>query len=90
MVALSGLAERTFKRRFAKATGLTPISYVQQLRIEHAKRLLERTDLSTERVCFEVGYAEPASFRRLFKRITHLTPAEYRRRIRVPAVLPNP
>src|ERR671915_104113 len=44
MIKRSKLAERTFKRRFANATGLTPLAYVQRLRIEDAKRRLERTD----------------------------------------------
>jgi transcriptional regulator GlxA family with amidase domain len=49
MVKRSKLAERTFKRRFASATGLTPIAYVQRLRIEEAKRRLERTDARSTR-----------------------------------------
>src|SRR5690606_20408043 len=44
------LAERTFKRRFVAATGLTPIAYVQRLRIEDAKRRLERTDASVDEI----------------------------------------
>lgn len=82
MEAYSGLAPRTFKRRFAAATGYTPIDYVQTLRIEEAKHLLESTALSTETVAAEVGYEDPASFRRVFKRLTGVTPAAYRRRFR--------
>src|SRR5690606_31431345 len=44
----SRLAERTFKRRFTVATGVTPLEYVQRLRVEHAKRRLERTDTPIE------------------------------------------
>lgn len=86
MTEHSGLPERTFKRRFAKATGFTPIDYVQRLRIEKAKRLLERTDVPVDEVGFQAGYIEPAAFRRLFKRITNLTPGEYRRRFRTPFI----
>lgn len=84
VIALSRLAERTFKRRFTNATGLTPIAYVQRLRIEDAKRRLERTDASVEQISWQVGYEDPAFFRRLFKRTTGLAPGAYRRRFRIP------
>lgn len=80
MVANSGLATRTFKRRFRTATGCTPIEYVQTLRIEEAKQLLEATGMPTDEVGAAVGYDDPASFRRIFKRIAGVTPARYRRR----------
>lgn len=84
MVRLTGLAERTFKRRFTGATGLSPIAYVQRLRIEDAKRRLERTEAPVDEISWQVGYEEPAFFRRLFKRVTGLTPGAYRRRFKVP------
>jgi transcriptional regulator GlxA family with amidase domain len=84
MVRLSGIPERTFKRRFTQATGHTPIAYVQRLRIEEAKRRLERTDDSVDAISWAVGYEDPASFRRLFKRTTHLTPGAYRRTSALP------
>jgi transcriptional regulator GlxA family with amidase domain len=84
MIRRSKLAERTFKRRFAAATGLTPIAYVQRLRIEDAKRRLERTDASVDEISWRVGYEDAAFFRRLFKRITGLAPGAYRRRFRIP------
>lgn len=84
LVRESGMPERTLKRRFTKATGLAPIAYVQRLRIEEAKRRLERTDLSIDEISWAVGYEEPAFFRRLFKRHTALTPGEYRRRFQLP------
>lgn len=86
MIRWSGLAPRTFKRRFTAATEHTPIAYVQQIRIERAKRLLETTDEAVEQISWAVGYEDPASFRRLFKRLTGLTPGAYRQRFRVPAV----
>ena len=84
MIKRSRLAERTFKRRFTNATGLTPVAYVQRLRIEDAKRRLERTDASVDEISFRVGYEDPAFFRRLFKRTTGLAPGAYRRRFRIP------
>src|SRR4029079_7877342 len=79
----SKLADRTFKRRFVRATGLTPIAYVQRLRIEDAKKRLERTDAPVDDISWRVGYEDPAFFRRLFKRTTGLAPAEYRKRFRI-------
>ena len=73
----SGLAERTFKRRFSKATGLPPIVYLQHLRIEEAKRRLEHTNAPIDEISWNVGYEDPAFFRRLFKRITEVTPGAY-------------
>jgi transcriptional regulator GlxA family with amidase domain len=84
MVKRAGLTERTFKRRFTAATGLSPIAYVQRLRIEDAKRRLERTETAVDEIGWQVGYEEPAFFRRLFKRLTSLTPGAYRRKFRVP------
>lgn len=82
MAALSGLPERTFKRRFKAATGYSPIDYVQALRIEEAKQMLETTGQPTDAVAHAVGYDDPAFFRRLFKRSTGVTPARYRQRYR--------
>lgn len=79
LVRGSGLPERSFKRRFSKATGFTPIGYVQRLRIEDAKRRLERTTEPIDEISWRVGYEDPAFFRRLFKRITGITPGGYRR-----------
>lgn len=84
MARRAGLSERTFKRRFTAATGIAPIAYVQRLRIEDAKRRLERTEAAIDEISWQVGYEEPAFFRRLFKRVTGLTPGRYRRRFRVP------
>lgn len=74
------VSQRTFIRRFKKATGETPISYLQKLRIETAKQLLETTDTSLEAIVERVGYADLSSFRRLFKRETDLSPRDYRQR----------
>jgi len=84
MIKRSKLAERTFKRRFANATGLTPVAYVQRLRIEDAKRRLERTEASVDEISWRVGYEDAAFFRRLFKRTTGLAPGAYRKRFRIP------
>ncbi len=80
MVRLSGLAERSFKRRFQQATGMAPLEYVHTLRLEEGKQMLEATDLPIESIAREVGYEDAAFFSRLFRRRVTLTPAQYRRR----------
>ena len=67
------------KRRFKAATGSSLIDYLQNLRIEEAKRSLENTDLPIEEISERVGYSDASFFRRLFKRLTGLTPSHYRR-----------
>jgi transcriptional regulator GlxA family with amidase domain len=79
VVARSNRPERTLKRRFKVATGTTLIDYVQNLRVEEAKRLLESGQLPVEDVSVEVGYEDVSFFRRVFKRLTGLTPSQYRR-----------
>ncbi|NLD70662.1 MAG: helix-turn-helix domain-containing protein [Limnobacter sp.] len=80
MAAHSGLSERTFKRRFAQATGMSPIEYVHTLRLEEAKQMLEASDAPIEAIAAEVGYQDPSFFGRLFRRRVALSPAQYRRR----------
>lgn len=80
MAEHSGLAERSFQRRFKQATGMTPLEYVQTLRVEEAKHLLETTAAPVEAIAGEVGYDDAAFFSRLFRRTVNLSPAQYRRR----------
>ena len=80
MVQRSGLAERTFKRRFQDATGMSPLEYVHTLRIEEAKHMLETGDAPIETIAGEVGYEDSGFFSRLFRNKVKLTPAQYRKR----------
>jgi transcriptional regulator GlxA family with amidase domain len=80
MILISGLPERSFKRRFQQATGLPPLQYVHTLRIEEAKQMLESNDAPVEQIAGEVGYEDAGFFSRLFLRNVGLTPAQYRRR----------
>jgi transcriptional regulator GlxA family with amidase domain len=80
MVRLSGLPERSFKRRFQQATGLSPLEYVHTLRLEEAKQMLEATDQAIEAIANEVGYEDAGFFSRLFRRKVNLSPALYRKR----------
>jgi len=87
MAERSGLNPRTFARRFRAATGYQPIDYVQALRVEEAKQMLETTGTGIDEIAAEVGYDDPTSFRRVFKKRAGLTPAAYRRKFQgiVPA-----
>jgi transcriptional regulator GlxA family with amidase domain len=80
MAAKCGLSARTFTRRFRAATGIDPIDYVQSLRIEEARQLLDAGSLRIEEIGHAVGYEDSSSFRRLFKRELGITPAAYRRK----------
>lgn len=79
VVALANTPERTLKRRFKTATGTTLIDYLQNVRVEEAKRLLESGQMPVEEISVAVGYEDQSFFRRLFKRSTGLTPRDYRR-----------
>jgi transcriptional regulator GlxA family with amidase domain len=79
VVDFAGIPERTLKRRFKTATGTTLINYLQNLRVEEAKRLLETGSLPVDEISAEVSYEDASFFRRLFKRRTGLTPGQYRR-----------
>lgn len=81
---ISGLPKRTFDRRFKAATGYSPLAYVQALRIEEAKQMLETGSAPVDAVGREVGYEDASSFSRLFRRLTGISPGDYRRRFQIP------
>ena len=76
----SGLSERSYIRRFKNATGMTPIEYILNLRIEEAKQLLETTTIPIEAVAETVGYQDASFFNLKFQKKVGLTPAQYRRK----------
>lgn len=80
MADKAGLEQRTFLRRFQRATGMTSTEYYQRLRISRARELLQFSDLPIDHVAWEVGYSDSSSFRKVFIRIVGLPPGEYRRR----------
>ncbi|MBF0378561.1 MAG: helix-turn-helix domain-containing protein [Desulfamplus sp.] len=75
-----GLSPRHFKRRFKKATGETPLAYLQQIRIDVARKRLETTNENINEITWQTGYEDISTFRRLFKKHTSLSPKEYRER----------
>jgi len=73
---------RTLHRRFQAAAGMAPLAYLQDLRVEQAKALLESTLMSVEQIVGQVGYSDVSAFRRLFSKRAGLSPAQYRQRFR--------
>jgi len=81
-----GMSSRTFLRRFKAATGRLPGAYLQAVRIETAKAMLERERASVQSIASAVGYEDVSFFRSLFRRATGMNPAEYRSRFASMAV----
>jgi len=72
-------SERTFNRRFRQETGTTPLKWLHQQRVDHARRLLEGSDLAIETVAQRCGFGSAAILRQHFRRATATTPTAYRR-----------
>lgn len=85
LAGMLGISERQLCRRFRKVTGETPVSYLQKIRVEKAKRLLEQGDKRNKEIIWQVGYEDISSFGKLFKRTTGMTMNEYRARFSIPA-----
>ncbi len=82
LAARAGLSPRHFARAFRAETGTTPGRYVDRVRLEHARRLLEDTGDGVEEISRASGYGTPEAMRRAFVRALGTSPAEYRRRFR--------
>lgn len=80
-----GMSRRTFERRFKKATGDTPLSYLQRTRVEAAKRMLENDQGTFEEISYRLGYENSGHFRELFKKYTGLLPMAYQRHFHSPS-----
>ena len=83
MAAHAGLEERTFLRRFRKATEFNPTEYCQRLRVGKAREMLELTSRSIDQVAWDVGYKDAGSFRKVFQKVVGLKPGDYRKRFGV-------
>lgn len=81
----AGLEERTFLRRFKRATGMRPTEYAQEVRMSRAREDLELTRRPIDQIAWDVGYADPSAFRKVFQRITGLSPNAYRQKFGVTA-----
>lgn len=74
------MSQRSFMRKFKDVTGNTPLEYIQRVKVEAAKRELEKGRATVEEISMDVGYDDFNSFRNIFKRFTGLTPQEYKRK----------
>jgi len=72
------IGRRNFDRRFIKATGLTPLDYLQRVKIEAAKKMFETTRKTVNEIMYDVGYSDAKAFRDVFNRITGLSPLDYK------------
>ena len=77
LAAMANITPRTLNRRFQASVAMRPVEYIQAVRVEQAKRLLELGDVTIKSLAEQVGYDDISSFTRLFKRATELTPKEY-------------
>ena len=73
-----GIGRRTLERRFKKATGNTVVEYLQRVKVEAAKRELEKGYKTVSEVMFDVGYTDDKSFRNVFRKYAGMSPANYR------------
>jgi len=80
------VSRRNFDRRFIKATGNTPVEYLQRVKVEVAKSTLEKGRKNIFEVMYEVGYSDDKAFREVFRKITGLSPLDYRARYNKEAV----
>jgi AraC-like DNA-binding protein len=82
LAALEGFNPTYYSEWFKKETGLTVTAYLQKLRLDEAKKLLQHTDLSLAQIAQQVGYQHHASLTRLFQQYEQITPSTYRRQSR--------
>jgi transcriptional regulator GlxA family with amidase domain len=84
MAARAHMSPRHFSRAFRAETGVTPARYVERVRVEAARRLLEDGSEPIASVAAACGFGTPETMRRVFLRTLEVGPAEYRRRFRSP------
>ncbi len=85
----TNMSKRNFIRRFKKATQNTPFEYLQRVKIEAAKKALEKGSQNINLLMYDAGYNDIKTFREVFKKLTGLTPQDYRRKYSRTAVMLN-
>ena len=89
LAARFDLSLRTFNRRFRDAVGEPPLAYLQELRLDTARQLLQSTNLGIAEIAQRCGYQDTAWFARLFRRLYDVTPREYRHTVRAKLFSPG-
>jgi len=85
----TNMSKRNFIRRFKKATKNTPFEYLQRVKVESAKKALEKGAQNINSIVYDAGYNDVKTFREVFKKITGLTPQDYRRKYSRETVMAN-
>ena len=83
------ISRRSLERRFKQVTGVTPLGYLQKIRVQTAKDLLEEGSKTFNEITYQVGYEDIAFFRKIFVRLTGLRPKEYQQRFTGYSVKPE-
>jgi len=83
------MSRRSLERRFKQATGMTPLSYLQKLRVEKAKQMLEEGTHTFNEITYAVGYEDISFFRKIFVRLTGMRPREYQKKFTGYSVVPQ-
>ena len=78
MASLAAMSPRHFARVFAREVGMTPMEFLQRARIDHARNLLETSDLPLKTIAFKSGFGSVRHTRFLFSEKLGLTPTQYR------------
>lgn len=78
------LSRRTFERRFKNATSNTVLEYLQRVKMEAAKKELEKGRKTVNQVMYEVGYNDAKAFREVFRKVTSMSPLQYQKKYSVP------
>lgn len=78
LASLLNVSRRNFDRRFVRATGNTPVEYLQRVKVEVAKTALEKGRKSISEIMDDIGYTDERTFKEVFKRLTGLSPLDYK------------
>jgi transcriptional regulator GlxA family with amidase domain len=84
--SMFAVGRRNFDRRFIKATGNTPVEYLQRVKVESAKKGFETSSKTINEIMYEVGYSDVKAFREVFRKITGMSPMEYKHKYNKEAV----
>ena len=75
---MCGVSAGHLSRAFKESTGMTIHGFVQEVRLEHAKRLLTNTDRPIKEIAYELGFSHPPAFAAAFRRLSGETPGNFR------------